>query len=199
MAQTLTQSTDQRIVYPDRTWEQFKLIQKGFEGLIGVRLFYFNSTIEILMPGQDHEFFKSLIGYLVETFLYDRGIRFKPTGSMTQEAEQVASAQADESYCIGGSKPISDLSIEIVFTSGGESKLARYRALGVSEVWFWEDRVFSLYHLRANGYERIYRSELPGLKDLDISLLTQCVLIAQTDNGKAVRVFRRGISGQSDL
>jgi len=193
MTQTLTKPTDQRIVLQG-TWEKFKLMQQASADSPGVRLAFYDGTIEILMPGQDHEFFKSLIGYLIETFFYDKGIQFKPTGSMTQEKAEEASAQADESYCIGESKPIADLSIEVVFTSGGEGKLARYRALGVSEVWFWQDGLFTLHHLRETSYERIYRSELPGLKDLNIDLLTRCILIAQTDNGEAVRVFRQGIA-----
>ena len=193
MTQTLTKPTDQRIVLQG-TWEKFKLMQQASADSPGVRLAFYDGTIEILMPGQDHEFFKSLIGYLIETFFYDKGIQFKPTGSMTQEKAEEASAQADESYCIGESKPIADLSIEVVFTSGGEGKLARYRALGVSEVWFWQDGLFTLHHLRETSYERIYRSELLGLKDLNIDLLTRCVLIAQTDNGEAVRVFRQGIA-----
>ncbi|MCY7278688.1 MAG: Uma2 family endonuclease [Phormidesmis sp. CAN_BIN44] len=193
MTQLLEKTTDQRIVLQG-TWEKFKLMQQASEDSPGVRLAYYDGTIEILMPGQDHEFFKSLIGYLIETFFYDKGIQFKPTGSMTQEKREEASAQADESYCIGDAKPIADLSIEVVFTSGGEGKLARYRALGVSEVWFWQDGLFTLHHLRKDSYERIYRSELPGLKDLDIDLLTRCVLLAQTDNGEAVRVFRQGIA-----
>ncbi len=184
---------DQRIVHHGRTWQQFKLIQEGFADSPGVRLFYYNGTIEILMPGRDHEGFKTIIGYLIETFFFERSIKFEPTGSMTQEAESVASAQADESYCIGESKPIPDLSIEVVFTSGGPSKLARYKALGVPEVWFWEDGLFSLYHLRGNNYERIYQSELPGLKDLEMDLLTRCVLLAQSDSAEAVRTFRREI------
>jgi hypothetical protein len=97
MTQTLTKTVDQRTVYPNRTWEQFKLIQKGFEGLPGVRLSYYEGTIEILMPGRDHELFSRIISYLVMTFCFDRGIRCTPTGSMTQEREGVSSVQADES------------------------------------------------------------------------------------------------------
>ena len=77
--------------------QQFKHLQKGFENTRGVRLFYYNGTIEILMPGEAHELFKSIIGFLIETFLFNRA-KFKPTGSMTQEKEGIASAEADESY-----------------------------------------------------------------------------------------------------
>jgi Uma2 family endonuclease len=192
MPPLLDKTTDQRIVHHG-TWEQFKFIQKGFEGSPGVRLFYYEETIEILMPGQDHETFARVIGYLVTTFLVEQGIFFKPTGAMTQEKEGVVSAQADESYCIGSVKPIPDLSIEVVFTSGGTSKLERYKALGVPEVWFWEDGSLKLYHLQDGSYQSIDRSQLPGLNNLDLDLLRRCILMAETDAGEAIRAFRREI------
>lgn len=198
MTQLLEQPTGQRLIHSGHTWEQFKLIQKGFEGFPGVRLAYYKGTVEILTPGRDHEIFASFIGYLVMTFMLTKGIRFKPTRSMTQEKVGVVSVQADESYCIGEasvseSRAIPDLSIEVVFSSGGEAKLARYQALGVREVWFWEDGVFSLYHLQVGGYQRIDRSQLPGLESLDIGLLSRCVMMAETDEGKAVAEFRQAI------
>ncbi|MFN6486077.1 MULTISPECIES: Uma2 family endonuclease [unclassified Nostoc] len=193
MVQLLSKATDQRIVRYDGTWEQFKLIQKGFEGYDGVRLFYYNGTIEILTPGEDHEFFKTIIGFLIELFLIEKGIEFIPAGSMTQERQGTASAQADESYWFGQKQLVPDISIEVVFSSGGSNKLERYKALGVPEVWFWEDGFFSLYHLQEQNYERIYRSQLPGLTDLDIDLLSRCVLIAQTSRIEAVREFRQVI------
>jgi Uma2 family endonuclease len=192
MPPLLDKTTDQRIVHHG-TWEQFKFIQKGFDGSPGVRLFYYDGAIEILMPGREHEIFAHVIGYLVTTFLVEQGIFFKPTGAMTQEKEGVVSAQADESYCIGSVKPIPDLSIEVVFTSGGTSKLERYKALGVPEVWFWEDGLLKLYHLRDGSYEPIDDSQLPGLSELDLDLLRRCILMAGTDAGEAIRAFRREI------
>ncbi|AFZ19910.1 Uma2 family endonuclease [Allocoleopsis franciscana] len=192
MPPLLDKTTDQRIVHHG-TWEQFKLIQKGFEGSPGVRLFYYDGAIEILMPGQDHETFARVIGYLVTTFLVERGIFLKPTGAMTQEKPGVVSAQADESYCIGSVKSIPDLSIAVVFTSGGISKLERYKALGVPEVWFWEDGLLKLYHLQDGSYEPLEHSQLPGLSELNLNLLRRCILMAETDAGEAIRAFRREI------
>jgi hypothetical protein len=101
--------------------------------------------------------------------------------------------------------------IEVVFTSGGSTKLQRYQALGVCEVWFFEvwetdkdllhvaqtskrqDGVFSLYHLRGGGYEQIYCSEIPELADLDIERLSRCVLMGETDWLGAIRTFKAGI------
>lgn len=186
-------TSDQRIVLSGRTWEQFKLVQQGFEDSPGVRLAYYDGTVEILMPGREHEVFKGIIALLLGIFFEENDIEFEPTGAMTQERERVVSAQADESYCIGASKRTPDLVIEVVFTSGGAAKLQRYQALGVPEVWFWQDGVFMLYRLREAGYERIDRSEIPELKTLDLELLTRCVLMGETSRLEAIREFRRAI------
>jgi Uma2 family endonuclease len=192
LRQFLTQ--DQHLVYHDRTWEQFKHLQKGFEDLRGVRLFYYDGIVEILMPSQAHEIFASIIGCLLMIYLAQKRIAFTATRSVTQEKEGIASAQADESYCINGLKPIPDLSIEVVYTSGGISKLTRYQALGVPEVWFWQDGVLTLHHLRSDGYEKIKQSELPGLDQLDLDLLKRCIMMAETDQGEAIRTFQQAIS-----
>ena len=193
MTQLLEKPTDQRIVLRG-TWEKFKLMQQVSEDSPGVRLSFYEGTIELLMPGQDHEIFGCVIGALLFNFLAQKGIFFLPTGSMTQEREGKVSVQADKSFCIGSRKPIPDLSIEVIFTSGSESKLRLYQTLGVPEVWFWQDGVLRFHHLREQGYERIDRSELSGLEDLDVDLLKRCIMIAETDPGEAARVFQRGIA-----
>ena len=182
--------TDQRFTHSGMSWHQFKLLQESFNGSPGIRLFYYRGEVEILAVSQDHEIFSELIGILLAEYFVEKRIEFTPTGSFTQEKQGVASAQADKSYFIGKVGTTPDLSIEVVFTSGTLSKLNRYQELGVPEVWFWEDGLLTLHHLRSNGYERIYASEV--LKDLDISLLTRCVLI--TSRLEAIREFRRGIS-----
>jgi Uma2 family endonuclease len=187
------QTSRDRLITLQGEWAQFKLIQQGCEQTVGVRLSYFDGTIEILMPGQAHETFSRIIGWMLTYFLAAKQIPFTPTGSVTQEREGIAAVQADESYCIGSVKPIPDLSIEVVFTSGSVNKLDRYQALGVTEVWFWEDGVLTLHRLRNRGYERIHQSELPGLLDLDLELLKCCILMAETNAGDAVITFAQAI------
>lgn len=185
---------DQQFIYHGITWQKFKLIQEGFADSPGIRLSYYQGTIELLMPGREHEIFKGIIGFLIELFCLEKGIEFEPTGSMTQERDGEVSAQADESYCFGTSKPIPDLAIEVIFTSGNLNKLKRYQVLGVPEVCFWQDGLFSLYRLRGNDYERVNRSEIPELVDLDFEHLTRCVLVAQTSRLEAAKEFRKALN-----
>jgi Uma2 family endonuclease len=177
---------DVRTIQRGKTWSQFEHLQQGFEHTRGVKLFYYNGTIEILMPGVAHELFKKIIAILIEVFLLDRKIEFEPTGSMTQKREGTASAEADESYVIQGAK----LCIEVNFTSGDESKLTCYQALGVDEVWFWEDGVLAVYSLQSTGYQRVNCSQIPALASIDLAIMAECILIGETSRVEAVEKFR---------
>ncbi|MEA5471485.1 Uma2 family endonuclease [Spirulina sp. 06S082] len=191
-------SPDRSIVHYSITWQQFKLIQAGFAESRNIRLSYYDNTIEILMPGRDREFFKTIIGMLLELFCLEKNIEFEPLGSTTQERENEVSLEPDESYCFGESKPRPDLAIEVIFSSGSANKLKRYQVLGIPEVWFWEDGVFSLYHLRDRDYEKIERSEISELATLEIELLSRCVLIAQTSRLEAANTFRNALENNSN-
>ncbi|NER82626.1 MAG: Uma2 family endonuclease [Leptolyngbya sp. SIO1D8] len=189
-------SPDQRIIHSDITWQQFKLIQAGFAEARGVHLYYYDHTIEILMPGREHELFSRVIGFLIGLFCLENGIEFEPLGATTQEKAGEVSAEPDESYCFGESKLMPDLVIEVIFTSGDPNKLQRYQALAIPEVWFWQDGVFSLYRLRGNEYQSVTRSEIPELSGLDMALLTRCVLMAQTSRVEAANTFRNALKPQ---
>ncbi|MGK7923950.1 MAG: Uma2 family endonuclease [Spirulina sp.] len=186
-------SPDRSIVHYGLSWQQFKLIQAGFGESRNIRLSYYDNTIEILMPGREHEFFKTIIGMLIELFCLENHIEFEPLGATTQEREPEVSLEPDESYCFGESKPQPDLAIEVIFSSGSARKLQRYRVLGIPEVWFWEDGVLSLYRLRDRDYEQIFRSEIPELATLDIDLFSRCILIAQTSRLEAANTFRNAL------
>ncbi|WP_333157011.1 Uma2 family endonuclease [Microcoleus sp. B9-D4] len=192
MTQTLLQPLDQRFIHSGISWQQFKLIEQGFSDSPGIRLFYYKGEVEILAVSEDHEAISRTLTILLALYFDIKDIEFKPTGSLTLETEGEASAQPDESYLIGrstGTPP--DLSVEVIFTSGNVKKLQRYRVLGVSEVWFWEDGVLAMYRLGSEDYEKIYSSVV--LPDLDINLLCRCLLMASSV--EAMREFRRGISG----
>jgi Uma2 family endonuclease len=180
-------------------WAQFKLIQQGCQQNPGLRLFYLDGTIEILMSALLHETFSRAIGWMLSYFLLtQKQIPFTPTGSVTQEKAGESSAQADESYCLGDRKAIPDLSIEVIFTSGSINKLAIYKTLGVPEVWFWEDGLLTLHRLRNGSYEDIGQSELPGLEDLDLDLLKRCILMAETDARAGMETWSRAIGWFQD-
>lgn len=185
--------TTQQFIHSGMSWASFKLLQESFADSPGIRLAYYKGEVEILTVSPDHESISRMITALLVQYFLEKQIEFNPLGSFTQEKEEEeVSAQADESFAIGSSTATTpDLCVEVIFTSGSERKLTRYQALGVREVWFWEDGVFRLYGLRQSGYERIERSEV--LPDLDINLLSRCLMMASKI--EALREFRRALNG----
>lgn len=59
------QKTEIRIEQPFITWEQFKLIQRGFADSRGIRLAYYEGILEIVSTSIDHELTKTIIGALL--------------------------------------------------------------------------------------------------------------------------------------
>ncbi len=189
MTRLLDQSTEQRFIQTGINWENFKAIQTGFADSPGVRLFYYQGELELLSTSPEHEIVKGNIGFLVEDYMLNLGLEFVATGSFSLEKEEVASAQADESYCFNEKKPIPDLAIEVVITSGGPNKLKRYQALRVQEVWFWEDGTVSIHQLTSIGYVKAGSSQF--IKGIKLDLLARCAVTESRP--QAVREFRQGL------
>jgi Uma2 family endonuclease len=168
---------EQRFVLPGcYNWQQFKTIQSLMGKQPGVKISYLDGVIELMTLGEEHEIIKSIIGFLIESYLFHKEIEFIPVGSATRESEEKAvSFEPDESYYIGEKKEHPDLAIEVNITSGTVKKLKKYQRFRIKEVWIWKNNNFSIYSLQDNEYERISKSEL--LPDLDFKLLQRCVLI----------------------
>ena len=189
-----TSPVEQRFSWRGLTWHQFKVIQTGFEDVPNVRLFYCEGVLEIVGTGRLHEAIRCLMGLLMGQYFLQRRIVFFPSGTYSQIVEEQVEYQADLSYCFGNIKDVPDLCIEIVITSGSPIKLQKYRLMGVPEVWFWEDGILELYHLREEGYDRIASSEI--LPELDLSLLKRCILFASPLD--ALEEFSRGMGDRQN-
>jgi hypothetical protein len=62
--------------------------------------------------------------------------------------------------------------------------------LGVDEVWFWDDGVLAVYHLQSDGYQKVSRSQINALADIDLDIMAECILIGETSRLGAVEKFR---------
>lgn len=182
------------------TWREFKAVEQLIDRP-GYRLSFLDGVLEIRqMPGEAHETVKKRIGALVELYLLMAGFDFTPTGSMTLESE-VGSVkrEADESYKLAPGRSRPDLAIEIVVTRGGINKLEAYKRLKIAEVWFWEDGVLDLYHLRGEGntldYEKIARSE--AVNGIDLDLLCRCINMA--NHVDAIKTFQAALQQSGNV
>lgn len=185
---TYTLDKPQHFTHSGLSWHQFKALQQAFTDSPGIRINYFDGAVEILTVSPQHGIIAGNLGFLLELWMLDQGIRFISTEDMTVEREAVASAQGDKSYSFGDRQEVPDLSIEIVIAGEGTTKLARYIALGVSEVWFWQNSQIEIYQLKENGYEKATASQY--VPDLDTDLLAVCVVTE--DRAEAMARFRQG-------
>jgi Uma2 family endonuclease len=182
------------LLFEGLTWREFKATEQLLERP-GYRLSFLDGVLEIIrMPGEPHETVKKRIAALLELYLLMAGFDFTPTGSMTLESEGGAvKREADESYKLAPNRRLPDLAIEVVFSSGGINKLEVYKRLKIKEVWFWEDGVLEVYHLRGEGntlhYEKISSSE--EVQGIDLNLLLHC--IDMVNHVDAIKTFQQAL------
>ena len=181
------------LLFEGLTWREFKAVEQLLDRP-GYRLSFLNGVLQIRRrSGEPHEIIKERIGALVEQYLLMAGFDFTPTGSMTLESETgKVKREADESYKLAPDRRLPDLAIEIVFSSGGIDKLEAYKRLKIPELWFWEDGLLEVYHLRGEGdglhYEKISSSE--EVQGIDLDLLLRCMnMVNHVD---AIKTFQQG-------
>jgi len=187
----LPSNTNQCITLYDVSWEKFEAIESALEGFAGVRFVYLDGTLDIMTPLSDeHEDGKSTIGWLLELYFIEKGIRSYARGSKTiGDLGLGGRKEPDESYNLQTKKDIPDLAIEVIVTSGGVNVLEIYQRIQVPEVWFWQKGKLSIYCLREQQYQQIEQSEL--LPNLDLELLVRCANMP--DQYDAVLEFRNAI------
>ena len=179
---------EQRVVLEGIRWQQYEgLLATLGDDFPNLRLSYLEGTLEIMTTSPEHEELKKMIAMLMEAYFQETRTRFHGIGSATfRKAARQRGLEPDECYCLGQKKDFPDIAIEVILSSGTVDKLEIYRGLGVSEVWFWENNQFAIYHLRSQDYELIPSSEL--LPNLDIAVLS--CHIRPLDQFDAVMEFR---------
>ena len=180
-------NSDQRILIHGMSWHQYETFLAARGDNPVPRIAYAHETVELMNPSHRHEERKSLVGRLVEAYLFEKRIYFVPWGSTTlKDPGMKHGAEPDESYAFekGASRP--DLVIEAVLTSGGLDKLELYAQLGIREVWFWYENGLTGHVLDQGAYREVTESVvIPGLS---IARLSE--FATMDDAYEAVLAFR---------
>ena len=185
---------EQRFTLPGYyNWEQFEALEALMADAPGLRITYLDGCVEFMTLGEQHENIKSVLAIFIALYFFEKGIEFIPVGSATRrDRTKDVSFEPDESYYIGEKKEHPDLTLEVIITSGELTKLAKYKRLRITEVWFWKNNLVSVYRLRGDDYEQISRSEF--LPELDLDLLVRCVLMPSIIEARTE--FMKGIQQQ---
>lgn len=156
---------EQRVLLTGVTWERYLAIlgEDEHDG----RMAYDQGHLEIMTVGPEHESLKKLISRLLEHDCFARRIKIHPLGNFTMNLEDLQKGiEADDCYYIQSldkiddfhslafpGDPPPDLVVEVDITNPSFNKLGIYAALGVNEVWqFNQDHLTILFRRDESGY-----------------------------------------------
>ena len=159
---------DQTLSFAGMSWADYEKFDS--EEYPGYRVSYFNGVITLEFPSQNHEVIAEVINYLIVAYCKQIQLLYYPMRSTRLVNKPLAGKEPDVSFSFGVRKELPDLAVEVIFSSGSINDLKKYLALGVSEVWFWQDSKLSFYHLQAGKYIEIPKSvSLPDITSQELA------------------------------
>ncbi len=155
----------QRIQLQDVNWNDFVAILDELGDKRAWRIAYSDEVLDIRMPLPEHEVDKELIGDMVKILLEELDIDNECFGSTTFKRQDVAKGiEPDQCFYIRNHAvmigkrrvdltidPPPDLAIKVDVTS--KTGLDAYRALGVPELWRFEDGQLQISLLQNGQYQ----------------------------------------------
>ncbi len=187
-------------------WKKFETILEELGEHRSARIAYENNILEIMTPFPEHESNKEILSDLIKDLLEELNIDFYSLGSTTFKNEQMAKGiEPDNCFYlqneakVRGKKrlnlnidPPPDLALEIDVTS--RTHLPIYAALGVPELWRFEEGKLQINVLRVQTYIEVEFSptfpDLP-LKNVIPQYLEQVKLKGRNKTIKAFRAWVR--------
>ena len=164
----LLKHKDQTLSFADMSWADYEKFDS--EEYPGYRVSYFNGVITLESPSQNHEVIAEVINYLIVAYCKHIQLLYYPMRSTRLVNKPLAGKEPDVSFSFGSRKELPDLAVEVIFSSGSINDLKKYLALGVSEVWFWQDDRLVFYYLTGGKYVEVTNSIcLPDLTSKELA------------------------------
>jgi Uma2 family endonuclease len=167
---------EQRIVLDWISWEYYEQTLREFaEGHL--RVTYDNDRLELMKPSNQHKYVVKCIERLTNTFDDLAGVGLTGMGLLTCSRRHLKKGiDPDGCYYVGGfprhadtgdvleEHPRPDLVIESRISRSAIDRMSIFAALGVSEVWLYEEGQLKLNVLEGERYRQAERSTvLPQL------------------------------------
>ncbi|MBW4479758.1 MAG: Uma2 family endonuclease [Tolypothrix brevis GSE-NOS-MK-07-07A] len=163
---TTAARSSQRAILQNISWHTFESILAEMGDNRATRLAYDQGILEIMTPLMPHEHNKRLIEKLIDNLAEELNLNLKSTGSVTcKRQDLLRGVEPDSSFYIQNEPvmrqkqnldltqdPPPDLVIEVDYTSSSIDRMPIYLALGIPEVWRYNEPVMQIYQLRDNVY-----------------------------------------------
>lgn len=159
-------SSSQRVILQNITWQTFETILAEMGDNRATRLAYDQGILEIMTPLMPHEHNNRLLEHLIFALAEELNLNLKSTGSVTcKRQDLLRGVEPDSSFYIQNElvmrqkqnldltqDPPPDLVIEVDYTSSSIDRMPIYLALGIPEVWRYDEPVMQIYQLREGVY-----------------------------------------------
>lgn len=180
------------VILYDVSWETYErlLKEQGEHG--GTRFTYDEGTLQIMIVSFEHESSNRTLSAIVEALTEEWDIDIQPAGSTTFKRRDIKRGFEPDSCfyihhpeTVRGKKrlnlskdPPPDLIVEVDVTHGSLDRLPIFAAVGVLEVWRYENSAVKIYRLSRDEYVEHQESGLlPGVTS---DVVTQFVAESQT-------------------
>ncbi len=168
----LTIAQEGNVVLKNISWQEFEDILIEMGDSRSSRIAYDRGTLEIIMPLQEHEYFKEIISDLVKDLAEELEMDYECLGSTTwKRKDLLAGVEPDNCFYIQNEplirgnlninlseEPPPDLALEIDMTSKSLNRQVIYARLGVPEIWRYDEGILTIYHLQDGEYIESERS-----------------------------------------
>jgi Uma2 family endonuclease len=203
----------QRLQLQEIGWDEFEAILNELGDHRASRITYSDEVLEIRMPLSEHEVDKELIGDMVKILLEELDINSECFGSTTFKSRTMAKGiEPDQCFYIQNygvmigkrqvdlttpcgyleeHDPPPDLAIEVDVTS--KTGLDAYQALGVPELWRFENGRLKIMVLQNGQYQEVNSSpSFPGFSIADF--VNESLDRARTaGRSQALKAFRQRV------
>ena len=169
---------EERFVLRNVTWETYEQLLKNYESFSAPRLTYDQGDLEIMSPSIPHEAASDILRLLVNIICEERELDERGLGSTTHKrADLLKGVEPDGCFYIQNVEaitgvedldltvhPPADLVIEADISHPSIAHFPIYAALGVPEIWHFQNGEVRFFGLREGQYIRLTNSlALPGI------------------------------------
>ncbi len=192
------------LILNDVPWEEYEELLSDLGEGYAVRIAYDRGRLEIMSPTARHEMYKDLLLSLARRVADEADLVLETRGSTTfKEKQLLQGAEPDTCFYVENAQriigkgdidlakdPPPDIIVEVDVSHQSIGKLSFYSAIGVPEIWRYDERQVRILHLVEGRY-----AEMPS--SLTFPVLTNKVLTDALEQSKtegqsaALRTFRQ--------
>ena len=151
---------------PAVRWEDYEQLLADLGDEYHVRVSYNCGYLEIMSPLPEHEEFADIILGIAREITRELGVKLETRGSMTiRRAWQSKGAEPATCFYVQSAEriigkrgldfnidPPPDIVVEIDVTNASQPKFPIYAALGIPEIWRYDDSQAYFHHLVGGAY-----------------------------------------------